>query len=94
MTSDVEIIEEIPSSPITKAEIRSTIISMKAGKAPGIDCVTVELLKANIRTTVDVLHDLFMTSSVRYGSVRLSPQIGGSHCQDCQKRVETGGGLL
>ena len=32
---------------------------MEAGKASGIDCVTVKLLKADITTTVDVLHDLF-----------------------------------
>ena len=57
--SDMEVIEEIPSGPITKAEIRSAITSMKAGKAPGVDCLTVELLKADITTTVDVLHDLF-----------------------------------
>ena len=50
--SDMEVIEEIPSGPITKA-------IMKAGKAPGVDCLTVELLKADITTTVDVLHDLF-----------------------------------
>ena len=55
----MEVIEEIPSSPITKAEIRSAITSMKAGKAPSVDCLTVELLKADITTTVDVLHDLF-----------------------------------
>ena len=32
VTSDVEIVEEIPSGPITKAEIRSAIMSMKAAK--------------------------------------------------------------
>ena len=32
---------------------------MKAGKAPDVDCLTVDLLKADITTTVDVLHDLF-----------------------------------
>ena len=37
----------------------SAILSMSAGKAPGKDGVTVELLKADINTTVDVLHDLF-----------------------------------
>ena len=57
--SDMEVIEEIPSSPITKAEIRSAITSMKAGKAPGVDYLTVELLKADITITVHVLHDLF-----------------------------------
>ena len=56
--SDMEVKEEIPSGPITKIEIRSAILSMSAGKAPGIDGITVELLKADINTTVDVLHDL------------------------------------
>ena len=56
--SDMEVIEEIPSGPITKAEIRNVITSMKAGQAPGVDCLTVELFKAEI-TTVDVLNDLF-----------------------------------
>ena len=57
--SDMEVIEEIPSGPTTKAKIRSAIVSMKAPKAPGVDCLTVELLKADITTTVDVLHNLF-----------------------------------
>ena len=59
MISDMEVIEEIPLGPITIAEARSAITSMKAGKAPGVDCLTVELLKADITTTVNVLHDLF-----------------------------------
>ena len=86
----------LPSGPITKAEIRSAIISMKAGKASGIDCMTVELLKADITTTVNV----FTTSSVRYGSVRLSSQIGGRVSlsrlpkNGISPSVETGGGLL
>ena len=50
--SDIEVIEEIPSGPITKTEIRSAILSMNAGKAPDIDGITVELLKADITTTV------------------------------------------
>ena len=41
---DREVIEEIPSGPITKTEIRSTILSMSAGTAPDIDGITVELL--------------------------------------------------
>ena len=65
--SDMEVIEEIPSGPITKAEIRSAIASMKAGKAPSVEvhtqclssCLTVELLKADITITVYILHDLF-----------------------------------
>lgn len=59
MISEMEVIEEIPSGPITKAEIRSAITSMKEAEAPGVDRLTVELLKTDITTTVDVLHDLF-----------------------------------
>ena len=55
--SDIEVIEEIPSGPITKAEIRKAITSMKAGKALAVDCLTVELLRDDITTTVDVLHE-------------------------------------
>ena len=58
---EAETIEEIPSGPITKAEIRSAIISMSAGKAPGVDGITTELLKADMTSTVNVLHDLFRT---------------------------------
>jgi len=58
---EAEKIEEIPSGPITKAEIRSAIISMSAGKTPGIDGITTELLKADLTSTVNVLHDLFRT---------------------------------
>ena len=35
--SEAETIEEISLGPITKAEIRSAIISMSAGKLPGVD---------------------------------------------------------
>ena len=45
--SDIEVIEEIQSGPITETEIRSSILSMlsmSAGKAPDIDGITVELL--------------------------------------------------
>ena len=45
---------EISSGPITKAEI----VSMGAGKAPGVDGITVELFKA-VTTAFEVLHDLF-----------------------------------
>ena len=34
-------------------------MSMKTGKAPAVDCFTVELLKADITKTIDLLHDLF-----------------------------------
>ena len=58
---EAESTEEIPSGPITKAEIRSAIISMTSGKAPGVDDITTELLKADMTSTVNVLHDLFRT---------------------------------
>ena len=85
--SDMEVIEEIPSGRITKAEIRSAITSMKVGKAPGVDCLTVELLKADITTTVDVLHDLFceiwvsetVPTDWRRGLIVKIAKKGGSH---------------
>ena len=52
VVSEVEVMEEIPSYPITKAEIRSAIVSMGAGKALGVDSITVELFKADMTTTV------------------------------------------
>ena len=57
--SEVEVMDEISSGPITKVEIRSAIVSMGEGKAPGVDGTTVELFKADMTTTVEVLHDLF-----------------------------------
>ena len=47
--SDMEVIEEIPSGSITKAEIRSAITSMKAVKVPGVDSLTVELLRLTLQ---------------------------------------------
>ena len=96
MISDMEVIEEIPSGPITKAEIRNAITSMKAGKAPGVDCLTVELLKADITTTVDVLHDLFC--EIRVSETVPTDWRRGLIVKIAQKgispSVETGGGLL
>ena len=56
--SKVEMIEEIPSGPITKAEIRISVTGISASKASGVDSMTAELLKADITTAVDVLHNL------------------------------------
>ena len=39
--SEVEVMDEISSGPIPKAEIRSAIVSMGAGKAPGVDGINV-----------------------------------------------------
>ena len=57
--SKVEVMNEISLGSITKDEIGSAIVSMGAGKAPGVDGITVELFKADMTTTVEVLHDLF-----------------------------------
>ena len=57
--SKVEVMDEISSGPITKAEIGSAIVSIGAGKALGVDGIKVELFKADMTTTVEVLHDLF-----------------------------------
>lgn len=57
--NEVEVMDEIPSGPVTKAEIKSAINSMGAGKAPGVDGITVELFKADMTTTIEVLYDLF-----------------------------------
>ena len=58
---NIEMVEEniIPSGPISKAEIRSAISGMSCGKEPGEDNITAVLLKADLTTTVDVLHNLF-----------------------------------
>jgi len=42
--SNIAVIEEIPSGPLTKTEIRCAITTMSAGKAPDVDGITVELL--------------------------------------------------
>ena len=49
---------ELLNRPNPEREAK-VITGMKVGKATGVDCLTVELLKADITTTVDVVHDLF-----------------------------------
>ena len=55
---DSDISEQIEERPVTKLEIKNAIKDMKNGKAAGIDNITVEMMKADIDTTVNVLHDL------------------------------------
>lgn len=45
--------------PITKQEIKNAIQDMKNSKADGIENITVEMMKADIGTTVDALNDIF-----------------------------------
>ena len=58
VVGDSDINEEIEEGPVSKLEIKNAIKDMKNGKAAGIDNITVEMMKAKIDTTVDVLHDL------------------------------------
>ena len=50
---------DIDTSPPGIAEVRSAIENLKNGKAPGIDSMQAELLKADIGTTSRLLTDLF-----------------------------------
>ena len=58
VVDDSDINEEIEEGPVTKLEIKHAIKDIKNGKAAGIGNITVEMMKADIDTTVDVLHDL------------------------------------
>ena len=58
---DEQVLEDISTDCISKAEIRAAIRKMRNGKAGGKDEITVELLKADIDTTVDWLADLLST---------------------------------
>ena len=49
----------INTSPPTEAEVRCAIKAMKSGKAPGIDSIHAEMLKADLGTSTKVLTDLF-----------------------------------
>ena len=55
---DSNINEEIQEGKVTNLKIKNAIKDMKNGVAAGIDNITVEMIKDDIDTTVDVLHDL------------------------------------
>ena len=59
--ADDTVIEDISIDLISKAEIRTAIKRMKNGKSGGKDEITVELLKVDMNTTVDWLHNIFKT---------------------------------
>lgn len=44
---------------MTKFEIKNAIQDLKNSKAADIDNITVEMMEADINTTVDALHDIF-----------------------------------
>ena len=56
---DENTILNINTNKITKTEIRAALKSMKNGKAAGCDDIPVEILKADVTTTTDVLYQLF-----------------------------------
>ena len=58
VVDDRVINEETEEGPVTKLEIKNAIKDVKNGKVAGIDKITVEMMKADIDTTVDVLHDV------------------------------------
>ena len=51
----------IDTSPPTEAEVRNAIKAMKSGKAPGVDSIHAEMLKADLSTATRVLTNLFDT---------------------------------
>ncbi|CAC5396277.1 unnamed protein product [Mytilus coruscus] len=58
-----EILEDdlnINTEPPSIEEVRNTIKSLKTGKAPGIDSIHAEMLKADLDTSSKVLHNLFL----------------------------------
>ena len=59
ITADkVSEIEEISTRPISKGEVKNAISSLKNGKAAGADNTVAELLKADIKTTTQKLHEV------------------------------------
>ena len=57
--TNISVIEEI-SDYITKDEIHKSVMNLKNGKAPGDDMIAAELLKADMKTAVTLLHKLFL----------------------------------
>ena len=55
---EVPEIEEISIRPIRKREVKNAISSLKYGKAAGVDNIVAELLKADIKTTTQKLHEV------------------------------------
>ena len=57
-TDEVPEIEEISTRPISKGEVKNAISSLKNGKAAGVDNIVAELLKADIETATQKLHEV------------------------------------
>uniref|UniRef100_A0A1B0GLA1 Uncharacterized protein n=1 Tax=Lutzomyia longipalpis TaxID=7200 RepID=A0A1B0GLA1_LUTLO len=59
--SGVRRINRVNTRPPSLDEVRLSILSMKSGKAPGIDRISSEMLKTDIDTSAQLLHRLFAT---------------------------------
>ena len=57
--TETPVIDDISSDYITKEEIYQAVQYLKNGKTPGDDTITAELLKADIKTTICLLHKIF-----------------------------------
>ena len=55
---EVPEIEEISTRPISKGEVKNAISFLKNRKAGGVDNIVVELLKPDIKTTTQKLHEV------------------------------------
>ena len=61
--AEVPEIEEVSTGPISKGEVTNGISSLKNGKAAGVDNIVAELLKADIKTTTQKLHEIIQMIS-------------------------------
>jgi hypothetical protein len=52
---------DIDIQPPTEDEVKRALKTLKNGKAPGIDCIHAEMLKADVNTAIRVLTDLIHT---------------------------------
>jgi hypothetical protein len=50
---------KISTDPISKEEIKKAIQETKAGKAPGVDNINPEMIKANANISAEILYLLF-----------------------------------
>ena len=52
---------KVNTNPLTEVEVRAAIKVMKSGKAPGLDSIHAEMLKADLDTSTKILTDPFAT---------------------------------
>ena len=82
---EVPEIEEISTRPISKGEVKNAISSLKSGKAAGVDNIVAKLLKADIKTTTQKLHEVIQMIS----EIEVIPHecmAEGAYCQTTKER--------